>query len=112
MASVYQIRINTNEKIYESINRELGILPTSTLYCWEYTIEENSIQFYQAVDVLLSLLEGKTNALKSIGVFIEDISMWYLYEYTDQCNMEFNSNELKRIGELGITLCISCWEKQ
>ena len=41
----------------------------------------------------------------------QNISIWCLYEYDEQCNMEFQPNELKRLGDAGITLCISCWRR-
>jgi hypothetical protein len=49
--------------------------------------------------------------LKDNGISTDDITIWYMYEYKQQCNMEFWPNITKRIGELGIVLCITCWEK-
>ncbi len=34
-----------------------------------------------------------------------------MYEYEQQCNMEFKPKIMKQIGNLGVVLCISCWEK-
>ena len=50
--------------------------------------------------------------LESIGISREDISIWVLYEYEGQCNMEYDPVSMKKIGENGIVLCISCWEKE
>ena len=49
--------------------------------------------------------------LQNLGIGANDISICMLYEYDQQCDMEFNPDELKAMGELGITFCISCWEK-
>ena len=49
--------------------------------------------------------------LESIGISREDISIWILYEYEGQCNMEYDPVSMKKMGENGIVLCISCWEK-
>lgn len=38
------------------------------------------------------------------------ISIWRYYEYDEQCNFEFSPQELKRMGDNGITFCISCWD--
>jgi hypothetical protein len=44
------------------------------------------------------------------GFDFDEVSIWYLYEYSGQCNMEFEPQDLKRLGNLGVRLCISCWE--
>jgi len=79
---------------------------------WKYTIEvgveDDWIDF---VDVFYKSLNGKFEILESIGVKKGDITIWYYYEYDQQCNMEFSPENLSKLAELGITLCISCWEK-
>lgn len=42
---------------------------------------------------------------------MNELSIKIDYEYDEQCNMEFSPNELKKLGENGIILCISCWKK-
>jgi hypothetical protein len=111
MGSAYQLRINTDEMKYELLNKQLNLLPTSDVGGWEFSIEESSALFNTSIDYLLSLLEQKIDVLRIIGISNEDISLWYLYEYDQQCNIEFDSIALKRMGNLGITLCISCWQK-
>ena len=37
------------------------------------------------------------------------ILFWMLYEYDQQCSMEFHSQEMKRLGESGIHLNIDYW---
>ena len=69
-------------------------------------------KLYHQEDCNLSLLEGKYERLESIGISREDISIWVLYEYEGQCNMEYDPVSMKKIGENGIVLCISCWEKE
>ena len=49
--------------------------------------------------------------LERLGISSDYISIWMLYEYDQQCNMEFTPDEMKAIGDLGITFCISCWAK-
>ena len=63
------------------------------------------------VDRFLNLLDGKYNALSKIGVSREDITIWRYYEYDQECNLEIAPNKIKRLGEQGISLCISCWQQ-
>jgi hypothetical protein len=62
------------------------------------------------VDIFLGLLADKFGALEEIGVSRDNIAVWLLYEYDGQCNIEFQPDDLRMLGEAGITLCISCWE--
>jgi hypothetical protein len=48
--------------------------------------------------------------IHALGISNDDLSIWYLYEYDEQCNMEFHPRQLKKFGELDIVLCISCWQ--
>ena len=79
---------------------------------WIYTIgigvEDDWIDF---IDIFYKSLKGKFEILESVGIKKEDITIWYYYEYEQQCNMEFSPKNLAKLGELGITFCISCWEK-
>jgi hypothetical protein len=61
------------------------------------------------VRVFLGALENRFGSLEQIGVTRDNITMWVLYEYDYQCNLEFLATDLKDLGEAGISLCISCW---
>ena len=78
---------------------------------WGLIIDEESQFFNGALRHFIELISLNTEALEGIGISRNDISFWYMYEYDQQCNMEFAPDITKRIGELGIVLCISCWEK-
>jgi len=79
---------------------------------WNYTIEiDVGDKWVDFIDVFYKSLNGKFDKLKSIGIRKEDITIWYYYEYDQQCNMEFSPKDLSKLSELGITFCISCWEK-
>ncbi len=56
------------------------------------------------------MIEPNVAGLKRIGVCFEDSAIWMIYEYFSQCNMEFDAGVLRRIGELGLKLCVSCYE--
>jgi len=38
-----------------------------------------------------------------------EILFWMLYEYDQQCGMEFHPQEIIRLGQSGIHLNIDCW---
>jgi hypothetical protein len=66
--------------------------------------------FYQEIVWLLDLIEQESKELKQLGVCMEQSSIWVIYEYFAQCNMEYDASVLKRVGDLGLKLCISCYE--
>lgn len=73
-------------------------------------IEKDSDPYIDFINEFLDLLEGKYDQLLKIGIARDDITVWMLYEYDGQCNMEFLPEQMKRLGANGITLCVSCWE--
>ena len=111
MSTAYEIRINCNEQGKKNIEEILGLSSSSSDMGWDLTIEEHSTQFIDALDIFANLISHNLQKLNELGITTDMISFWYLYEYVHQCNMEFWPNITKKIGELGIVLCISCWEK-
>jgi hypothetical protein len=65
-------------------------------------------EFRYYYDDLLDILEGKYEDLEKVGIERDDISLWNIYEYNSQCNRELSPNEMKRMGENGISLHIVC----
>jgi hypothetical protein len=78
---------------------------------WNLTLDEGRddapVPF---VDVFLGVLDGHFTSLERIGVSRDDITVWLLYEYDEQCNLELPAADMKRLGDSGISLCISCWQ--
>jgi hypothetical protein len=111
MRFFYTLRIHTSIENYLYINNLLGV-EGKTKNGWAYEIVENKnddpINF---MDTFLSILENKIEKLQEVNISTSDIEFWLVYEYENQCNLEFDPNELLRIGEKGISLCISCYEK-
>lgn len=66
--------------------------------------------FYDEIVWLIDSIEPHIEALQSIGICMNESSVWMIYEYFAQCNMEYDSNVLSRIGKLGIKLCVSCYQ--
>ena len=66
--------------------------------------------FYGEIAWLLDLIEPKYDQLKDAGVDFKDSEIWMTYFYFAQCNMEFDSVLLERMGRLGLKLCVSCYQ--
>ena len=78
---------------------------------WTYEVNNNDPDLYfDFISHFLDLLKPNFPALEALDIKRSDISVWMLYAYDQQCNMEFNPGQMKRLGEQGTTLCISCWQ--
>lgn len=111
MILYYSLRIDAADETHELIDQLLGV-NSNTPPFWEIQYAQYEKDAYISyIDLFLSVLKGKYDQLNMIGVERENISIWILYEYDGQCNLEFNPSDLQRIGKEGITLCISCWER-
>lgn len=102
------LRIENPEHDTDVISSILDVVPTSKDRWWDLDIEELSPQFTYALRYFADILEGKTEELKALGY---DITVWYLREYKQQCNMEFSFEDLQRLVKCNATLCISCWQE-
>lgn len=121
MKSFDQIRIHFEPSVdtYHGISSILNVEPKlerpnklgdGTPSSWTYeVVEDHDTAYYDFINQFLNLLEGKFEELQKLGIERGDITFWYLYEYDGQCNMEFDSKSLKRLGDNEISLCISCW---
>ena len=109
----YILRINCTNNQSEEITQLLNVKPTlSTYKRWEFEIvQDYDSEYIYYVQNFLDILKDKYNQLEHIGVSRDCIEIWIYYEYDQQCNMEFSPEDLKNIGNNGIALCISCWQK-
>ncbi|MGQ1946692.1 hypothetical protein ACT3CD_06275 [Geofilum sp. OHC36d9] len=119
MKSYDRLQIAFKPSIYtfNSISKILGVQPTELIDknavpgVWIYeVIEEQDDDYYDFINKFLDLLENNYQKLADLDIKRDDITIWYLYEYDQQCNMEFSPSRLKRLGDNEITLCISCWD--
>ena len=109
---------NADRNTYDKISKILKVFPDEfdsdsvhNYNSWIYSVEKSDEDIYfDFVNKFLEILEPNFSALENLDIKKSDISFWHLYGYDQQCNMEFSPNNLKRLGENGITLCISCWE--
>jgi hypothetical protein len=111
MGSVYEIRIDCDEQQKKGIEGFLGLSSDDSPDGWRLVIEEDSPKYINALENFVDLILTNLHLLNSLGIVQDNITFWYLYEYDQQCNMEFWPDITKKIGDLGVVLCISCWEK-
>lgn len=110
MKNTYILGIGVEKDNMSLVDKILGIQHNNETHLgWVLEIEEKQ-ESIDYINFFLNILEGKYNALEQIGVTRDMISIWRYYEYDEQCNFEFSPQELKRMGDNGITFCISCWD--
>ncbi len=111
MGSFYRLQIQCEDDKKNQVESILGESNDEPAIGWGLVIEEDSTNFIKALDIFIELIGENLYELREIGISMESVTFWYMYEYEQQCNMEFSPHITKRMGELGVTLCISCWEK-
>ena len=107
----YSLQICVPMEHHEEINLMLGA-KTNCPYTnsWILRIDKEEDEPFLFISHFLSLLDGKYDALKKMGVNRENISVWMNYAYDSQCNMEFLPDDMYNLGKEGIVLCVSCWD--
>jgi hypothetical protein len=112
MRHFWSFKIKCEDSLRDTVTAILGVEPNVKESVWELEkIIKEEDPYINYVEYFLDLLEGNYEKLSLIGVERNDISIWLLYEYDQQCNMEFLPNDMQRMGENGIVLCVSCWQK-
>ena len=118
----YQLFINTvnSSETFNAITNLLGLQPTETekdklsedrYSTWMYMVTETEEDpYFDFINCFLDVLEPKFAELEKIGVAKDNILFWLLYEYDQQCAMEFHPKEMIRLGQSGINLNIDCWQ--
>lgn len=106
----YSLRIDTEEQNHDNVSALLGIEIKDYSCGWIYEISsENESGHIGFVNVLMDVICGKFEQLEAIGIKRNDISIWAICEYDNQFSIEFEPYRLKRLGDEGITLCLSCF---
>jgi hypothetical protein len=118
----YRLNIDTDgtEKNYNEISKVLGVQPTSfpagrfnknPFDIWTYCVDETDDgPYYDFINEFLDILEPNFSDLEKLGVTRDKIIFWRIYEYDQQCCMEYHPKEMKRLGESGIVMCIDCYQ--
>ncbi|MFV0530508.1 MAG: hypothetical protein ACK5MD_03630 [Flavobacteriales bacterium] len=106
----YVLKINTEPEHYSKISNILGVSPTNRKAFWEFSIDEDNDLYTNSINWFMDLIELNFKNLKNLGIKKEQISLWFYKPYQGECSMEFSPEEMKRLSDNNITLCISCWE--
>lgn len=110
MKYFFSLRIESTSEQAPKITDILGVEPNYPRVTWGYKLIVKDDGYTNFIDCFLGILEGKYDRLQDIGVTREEISIWMIYEYEGQCNMEFSPIDMKKLGDSGITFCVSCYE--
>jgi len=112
MKNTYILKIDCSEDISAKVSQTLGVGQfDSVSNTWSFEIIENlSEPPIDFISRFLAVIEENDEYFYSLGIRRSDISVWRLYEYDEQCNMELAPDKMKRLGEQGIGLCMSCWQ--
>jgi hypothetical protein len=110
----FSLEIDTKPENFEKIDTILKVSRDLSKNYWIYGIVHADapleITESTVISHFLNILEGNYSQLLSLGITSTNITIWMVYEYDDQCNMEFHSEDTKRLGDNGITLCVSCYQ--
>jgi|GEM_PF-2516577 len=104
------LKIEAPEQLYSIISELLGVVLQDYARGWMYEVELGENTYSDAINFLLDLLECQLPTLENIGIHRHCISVSLIYSYRNQCNLEFLPIDLKRLGDSGIALCVSCYE--
>ena len=77
---------------------------------WGIEVKKTEEEYFDFVSYFMKLLDSKSENLEALGVSKDEITVWLLYEYKEQCNLEFSPMELEALARKGVRFCISCWE--
>ena len=109
MKYIYTLQIDASSEQVAEITQILGVEPNDSSTEWKYKlVEKENDEYINFTEQFTAILVGKYNKLENIGITRDDITIWMIYEYEGQCNMEFSPDEMKKLGDNGISFCISC----
>lgn len=108
----YMLKIYCSDERMSQVSKVLGVDPTEVQHgYWGLEVSDEEIaDGVDAVGRVLGLLDGKFEDLERIGVARSDVSIWLFVEYQGQCSLLFTAQDLCRIAEKKLDLCIECWE--
>jgi hypothetical protein len=112
MKYFFSLRIDAKPEQVSKITDILDVEPNFPQVAWGYKLDIKDNGYTNFVEYFLGFLEGRLDKLDDVGISREDISIWMIYEYEEQCNMEFTPSDMKKLGDNGITFCISCYKRQ
>jgi hypothetical protein len=110
--TTYILKISALGVKADDVARVMNV-PTATVRngVWQYRIVEGpSEPHVDFVRQFLDTYTPKITDLTKLGIQPNNVTVWMMYEYDQQCNMEFEPKDLMALGTAGLKLCISCWQ--
>jgi hypothetical protein len=103
MNIIYRLKICTNE--INQLNTILGLSSTILKMYWTFDYTQHDYSNY-----FKKIIHPNINLIRKYLYGDHPISVWILYEYEDQCNIELLPSDIKNLASFDAVLCISCWE--
>ncbi|HYG14885.1 MAG TPA: hypothetical protein VEC12_03960 [Bacteroidia bacterium] len=75
----------------------------------EYIENFNYDTYVDYIMLFCSMVKQHKQELIKIGVDLNDIRIWQLNHYDNQCNLFYSAEQMKAMSELGIALCVDCF---
>jgi hypothetical protein len=108
----YWLNINAPIDVHSKLDEILNVKSEKTngdSWIW-IVVQEEHDDYFDFINIFLNILTSKKEELSEIGISFSDITFWMIYWYDSQCNIEFDAERMKRLGDYGIGLCISCYD--
>lgn len=106
MNIVYCLRMHVLEHNFPKISRTLNLV-NNDKYGWAYSFNHTDTDYVKLLDNVITNF-SKLNKIENLS---EKVEFWIYYEYEQQCNLELEPLLLQKLGKIGSTLCVSCWDK-
>lgn len=103
----YVLEIQTNKNINQYLLTNDFINKKNY---WYYKISRQSPDSNGISDICLFTNKYLKRLLK-LGIKKDDIAFWIYYEYTEECILNLFTNDIKKIVNLNLNVCINCWKK-
>jgi hypothetical protein len=111
MKSRFVLKVDCEEDQESLVTKILEREPDIDEAYWQISIYQEKDSYpVNYIQDFIKVLNGKYDALHQLGIQKSNISVWYYYEYDQECNIEILPEEMKLLSDNGIVLCISCWQ--
>jgi hypothetical protein len=97
------------DSIYLSWNHKKSIKNNKDTVIIEIVENEEDSRF-DCVNEFIKIIQANKIIIDKYKLTESNIALFINYEYDEQCNMEFSIDELKKLVDYEIVLCISCWQ--
>ena len=105
MKTFYQLQITfiANGNTFNAISEITGLQPlehdnSKVPDTWKHeVVQSENDPYFDFINVFVNHLETNRAQLHELGIRNENVSLWLVYEYDGQCNMEFDPVRLSEL---------------